>query len=191
MDQTVVPLIFLAGAATGFVIAKLLQKKDDGAGKTEDERKKREVKRKEKKSDEEDDGEDGGEQKAVISESNVMPKGPYKMLLIVRMDLKMDKGKIAAQCCHACLGCYKRSTKRNPKLLHAWEYDGQAKVTLKVNSEEEMLELEKEASKAGLITCVIQDAGRTQVAAGSRTVLGIGPASVAAIDKITSHLKLY
>jgi len=26
---------------------------------------------------------------------------PLKMVLVVRMDLKMGKGKIAAQCCHA------------------------------------------------------------------------------------------
>ena len=36
-------------------------------------------------------------------------------------------------------------------------------------------QLEADAKKAGLVTCLIQDAGRTQIAAGSRTVLAIGP----------------
>ena len=36
----------------------------------------------------------------------------------------------------------------------------------------------------------VEDAGRTQIAAGSQTVLAIGPAPVKIIDQITSHLKL-
>ena len=53
------------------------------------------------------------------------------------------------------------------------------------------VDLQKEARKQGLVACVIRDAGRTQIAAGSRTVLAIGPASRTAIDKVTGHLKLY
>eukprot|EP00041_Stephanoeca_diplocostata_P029282 m.861093 g.861093 ORF g.861093 m.861093 type:complete len:94 (+) comp23530_c2_seq4:777-1058(+) len=44
--------------------------------------------------------------------------------------------------------------------------------------------------EAGVIAMPIRDAGRTQVAAGSRTVLGIGPAPLSAIDMFCSHLKL-
>ncbi|KAJ1925589.1 hypothetical protein EC988_010352, partial [Linderina pennispora] len=69
-----------------------------------------------------------------------------KLVLIVRTDLGMTKGKVAAQCAHAALGCYKRALKQNPAVLKAWEYTGQAKVTLKVNSEEEMLELQRKAA---------------------------------------------
>uniref|UniRef100_K3WU49 peptidyl-tRNA hydrolase n=1 Tax=Globisporangium ultimum (strain ATCC 200006 / CBS 805.95 / DAOM BR144) TaxID=431595 RepID=K3WU49_GLOUD len=115
---------------------------------------------------------------------------PHKMVLCVRTDLKMGKGKIAAQCCHATLGAYKRAVKRAPKAVRAWEMLGQAKVCLKVDSEEELLSLAAKASEHGLINYVVVDAGRTQIAPDSKTVLGIGPAPIDAINKVTGHLKL-
>ncbi|KAJ2863116.1 hypothetical protein GGH94_003817 [Coemansia aciculifera] len=114
-----------------------------------------------------------------------------KLVLIIRTDLGMSKGKIAAQCSHATLGCYKRALKQAPAMLKAWEYTGQAKVTLKCNSEEELVDLQKKAQAAGLVAQSICDAGRTQIAAGSRTVLGIGPGPVGAVDRVSGHLKLY
>lgn len=66
----------------------------------------------------------------------------------------------------------------------------QAKVALKCPNEEEMSRLEAQARKAGLCAKSIRDAGRTQVAAGSKTVLGIGPGPVKIVDQITGHLKL-
>ncbi|POM67434.1 Peptidyl-tRNA hydrolase [Phytophthora palmivora] len=115
---------------------------------------------------------------------------PHKMVLCVRTDLKMGKGKIAAQCCHATLGAYKRALKRTPDAVRAWEMLGQAKVCLKVDSEEEMLLLAEKAAERGLVNYVVVDAGRTQIAPESKTVLGIGPAPLKAIDEITGHLKL-
>ncbi|KAJ2767338.1 hypothetical protein GGI18_005819, partial [Coemansia linderi] len=114
-----------------------------------------------------------------------------KLVLIIRTDLGMSKGKIAAQCSHATLGCYKRALKQAPAMLKAWEFTGQAKVTLKCNSEEELADLQKKAQAAGLVAQSICDAGRTQIAAGSRTVLGIGPGPISAVDRVSGHLKLY
>jgi len=114
-----------------------------------------------------------------------------KMVLVVRTDLGMQKGKAAAQCAHAALGCYKKAVKNNSNALSAWEKTGQAKVCLKIDSEESMLNLAAKAREAGLTWTIVRDAGRTQVEAGSMTVLGIGPAAVEDIDKITGHLKLY
>ncbi|PWN29481.1 peptidyl-tRNA hydrolase II [Jaminaea rosea] len=113
-----------------------------------------------------------------------------KLVLLVRQDLKMDKGKIAAQCSHATLACYKSMLKSNPKLLKHWETIGQAKVALKCPSEEEMNRLEAQARSLGLCAKSIRDAGRTQVAAGSKTVLGIGPGPVKIVNEVTGHLKL-
>jgi PTH2 family peptidyl-tRNA hydrolase len=59
-----------------------------------------------------------------------------------------------------------------------------------VRSEEELAELQAKAISLGLVAQVIADAGRTQIASGSHTVLGIGPAPKSAIDAVTSHLKL-
>jgi len=67
---------------------------------------------------------------------------------------------------------------------------GQAKIALKVSSEEEILELEAIAKSLNLCARSIQDAGRTQVEAGSRTVLGIGPAPVELVNLVTEHLRL-
>ncbi|KAI9460244.1 PTH2-domain-containing protein [Lactarius psammicola] len=115
---------------------------------------------------------------------------PCKLVLVVRTDLGMSPGKIAAQCGHATLACYKTLLKKNPKLVRHWEVTGQAKIALKASSEEEILELEAIAKSLNLCARSIQDAGRTQVEAGSRTVLGIGPAPVELVNQVTGHLRL-
>ncbi|KAK8738645.1 hypothetical protein OTU49_003987, partial [Cherax quadricarinatus] len=117
--------------------------------------------------------------------------GECKLVLIVRNDLKMGKGKVAAQCSHATLKAYKQAKKKNARQLKAWEINGQPKVVLKIDDEASMLDLAALARDAGLIVSIIQDAGRTQIAAGSRTVLGVGPGPVELIDTVTGHLKLY
>lgn len=48
----------------------------------------------------------------------------------------------------------------------------------------------EKATKKGIPVYLVEDAGRTQIAAGSRTVLGLGPAPVKVFDDVTSHLKL-
>ena len=67
-----------------------------------------------------------------------------KQVMVVRRDLKMGKGKIAAQCCPGSIGSYKRT---DSKLIKKWESDGYAKVVCKVDSLEELLDLKKEADK--------------------------------------------
>ena len=64
------------------------------------------------------------------------------------------------------------------------------KVALQVKSEDQMLILQATAMSLGLTAKVIHDAGRTQIAAGSATVLGIGPGPKSIIDQVTGHLKL-
>ncbi|KAH7090808.1 peptidyl-tRNA hydrolase PTH2-domain-containing protein [Paraphoma chrysanthemicola] len=115
-----------------------------------------------------------------------------KMVLVVRTDLGMTKGKIGAQCGHATLACYKHFLKNAPNspILRRWEYLGQAKVALQIKSEEELEMLQAQALSLGLVAHIIHDAGRTQIASGSATVLGIGPAPKSVIDQVTGHLKL-
>ncbi len=50
--------------------------------------------------------------------------------------------------------------------------------------------LEQKATALGLNTYIVHDAGRTQIPAGSQTVLAIGPAPKSLIDQVTGHLKL-
>ncbi|KAJ4144632.1 hypothetical protein LMH87_003507 [Akanthomyces muscarius] len=119
-----------------------------------------------------------------------------KLVLVVRTDLGMTKGKIAAQCSHATLACYKalagnpdpNSTER--KMLARWEKYGQAKIAVQLKSQDEMLQLCRKARGMGLTAEVVKDAGRTQIEAGSMTVLGVGPAPKSLIDEVTGHLKL-
>ncbi|KAG8535757.1 hypothetical protein GDO81_027833 [Engystomops pustulosus] len=131
-------------------------------------------------------GNDLGNETSVMGES-----GEFKMVLVVRNDLKMGKGKVAAQCSHAAVSAYKQLQKRNPDLLKQWEYCGQPKVVVKAPDEGTLVELLSQAKQLGLTISLIQDAGRTQIAPGSRTVLGVGPGPGNLIDQVTGHLKLY
>ena len=54
-----------------------------------------------------------------------------------------------------------------------------------------MLALKEAAAKAGVCFYLVEDAGRTQIQPGSKTVLALGPAPVSVLDDIASHLKLY
>ena len=62
---------------------------------------------------------------------------------------------------------------------------------MKIDDEAALMDLSALAREVGLTVSVIQDAGRTQIAPGSRTVVGIGPGPVELIDQVTGHLKLY
>jgi len=91
---------------------------------------------------------------------------------------------------HATLACYKSIQKANPKLLRHWEWTGQAKIALQTKGEDDLLLLQATAQSLNLVARVIHDAGRTQIQAGSATVLGIGPGPINLIDQVTGHLKL-
>jgi len=75
-------------------------------------------------------------------------------------------------------------------VLKRWERLGQAKVALKCDNEDDLLLLQAKAVSLGICAQVIHDAGRTQIASGSATVLGVGPAPKSKVDEVTSHLKL-
>ncbi|KAL2743374.1 hypothetical protein V1477_008863 [Vespula maculifrons] len=111
---------------------------------------------------------------------------------VKRTDIVMGKGKIAAQCAHAALECYRKAT-ANPKkhyMFKDWLYNGQPKIVLKVSNEVELLDIAHKAQQVGITTAIIRDAGRTQLQSGTVTVIGIGPGPNVEINKITSHLKL-
>ena len=127
-----------------------------------------------------------------LEDSDLVPAGvELKMVICVRTDLSMSKGKVAAQCGHAVLGTYKIAKRITPEYVKAWEWRAQAKITLKVESEAQMDEIAAAARAAGLPSIIIEDAGRTEVAPRTRTVLGIGPAPRSEIDVVTGKLKLY
>lgn len=114
----------------------------------------------------------------------------YKIVVLVRMDLNMGKGKIAAQVGHASVDLALRAQKMDRKSFDSWMSGGQKKVVLKVADKDEMIRYMNEARSSGLYTCAITDAGRTQIEPGSMTVVGIGPAPDSDIDKVTGTLKM-
>lgn len=112
------------------------------------------------------------------------------MILVVRNDLKMGKGKIAAQCGHAAVGAYERASECAPQSLRRWNESGCAKIAVKVESERELMEMQRKASGLAINTYLVRDAGRTQIEPNTKTVLAIGPDVNSKIDLVTSHLRL-
>ncbi len=113
-----------------------------------------------------------------------------KQVILVRTDLGMGKGKIAAQVAHASLGSCFQMSEEYPELCKRWVEGGSKKVVLKVDSLEELLEIKKKLDHDGIPNVIIRDAGHTQVSPGTITCLGIGPWYGDELDKYTGHLKL-
>jgi PTH2 family peptidyl-tRNA hydrolase len=110
-----------------------------------------------------------------------------KQAIIIRTDLKMDKGKIAAQAAHASLGAVKKARKSDIAL---WERQGGKKIVLKVGSLRALKSLYRKAKSDRLPCFLVRDAGLTQVEGGSLTTVGIGPTADRKVDKIIKNLKL-
>jgi peptidyl-tRNA hydrolase, PTH2 family len=118
------------------------------------------------------------------------PNFEYKQVLVFRQDLKMSKGKIAAQAGHAAVSAAQDAFEHHKKWWEGWLYEGQKKVALKVVSEKELGQLEEAADELGLPHSLIVDRGLTEIPAGTVTCLGIGPAPSEKIDRLTGKLSL-
>ncbi len=114
----------------------------------------------------------------------------FKQVIIVRTDLPMKKGKIAAQVAHAAVSAMLQTKKIKNKWVKRWLDEGQKKVILKVKSEEEILEIKNLINDKNLPFALIRDKGLTQIPPGSITALGIGPCPNELIDPITRKLPL-
>jgi PTH2 family peptidyl-tRNA hydrolase len=111
-----------------------------------------------------------------------------KQAIVVRTDIGMGTGKLAAQVAHASLSAYEDADERTRR---AWKGDGQKKVVLKGKSEATLFELADVAESAGLPNAVIRDAGHTQLEPGTVTALAVGPGEDDAVDRVTGDLSLY
>ncbi|HIP17699.1 MAG TPA: peptidyl-tRNA hydrolase [Methanothermococcus okinawensis] len=114
----------------------------------------------------------------------------YKQVIVIRNDLKMGKGKIAVQACHASIEAFMRAQKICPNTVKEWLKEGQKKVAVKVDSERELMEIFREANIEGLPCSLIRDAGKTQLIPGTYTAVAIGPEREEKIEGITGKLKL-
>jgi PTH2 family peptidyl-tRNA hydrolase len=110
-----------------------------------------------------------------------------KQAILVRQDLKLPKGKLAAQVAHASVEATLRSDKDK---IRAWHKEGMAKIVLKVASLKELHKYVQLAKEGGLTTAIISDAGKTVVAPGTTTCAAIGPDEDDDVDAVISELKL-
>ena len=136
-----------------------------------------------------------------------------KQMIVMRRDLKMRKGKIAAQAGHACVDAVLRALAREGRLsqvrageagaflepgdmpatpLSEWFEKGEAKICVYVDSEEALLDLHRRAQEAGVLSSLICDAGMTEFhGRPTYTCLAFEPRYPADVDPITGNLPLF
>ena len=141
-----------------------------------------------------------------------MEKDYEKQVIVIRKDLNMRKGKIAAQAAHAamkvildrmqirkfekgstfwedCLVWHMTVYESEP--MHMWLKGSFTKVVVSCVDEKELLELKQKATDAGILNALITDAGKTEFnGVPTNTALAIGPEWASKVDKITGNLKL-
>jgi len=136
-----------------------------------------------------------------------------KQMIVVRRDLKMRKGKIAAQAGHACVNAVLMALSKENLLnkisfdedgitltgeidenipVCQWILHGEAKICVYVDSEEALLEIDRKAKEAGILSALIQDAGHTEFhGEPTFTCLAFEPHFPEKVDPLTGDLPLY
>ena len=110
-----------------------------------------------------------------------------KQVILVRADLKLPSGKLAAQVAHAAVEAVLKSSKSK---VDEWHNEGMKKVVLEVKDLDELKKYQQLAKAEKLVASLITDAGHTVVEPGTVTCLGIGPDEDSKIDKVTGKLKM-
>jgi PTH2 family peptidyl-tRNA hydrolase len=132
-----------------------------------------------------------------------------KQIIVIRKDLNMRKGKMISQGAHASMAVFfnliksQNGVKQNDETSFSYSFSSDSKaifnfinyrfkkITVYVNSLEEMLELERKAKEAKLLSALITDAGLTEFnGVPTITALAIGPAFNDELDPITKDLPL-
>lgn len=119
-----------------------------------------------------------------------------KQVIVMRSDLKNTEGhkvrtgKLIAQGAHASVGAVLNAYHTEREKLFEWLAGSFTKITLRVDNEEDLLNVYQQAKDAGLITCLITDNGTTEFGGvPTNTCIAIGPDTSENIDPITGHLK--
>ena len=124
-----------------------------------------------------------------------------KQVIVVRKDLNMSPGKLAAQVAHASVSAFLQ-TFVNDKTEHEvrmskeqaayrdWASRSQVKIILAVNSKQELVDIYDKAQHWDLPRSIIIDEGRTELTGMNYTAVAIGPDDPREIDLITGDLPL-
>ena len=127
-----------------------------------------------------------------------------KQVIVMRHDLGMRRGKQMAQASHASMAFITRRVGKSKqyikigvaeipftKVEREWLDSSFAKVCVRVNSEEELMTIKRQAEEAGLEVHLITDSGKTEFhGVATPTCLAIGPDYADKIDPITGELTL-
>ena len=114
----------------------------------------------------------------------------YKQVIVFRSDLRLSRGKTAAQAGHAAVSAAEEARKHRKEWFDGWFREGQCKIAVKVPNEKTLTELGEQAKEMGLPCALIVDRGLTEIPPDTVTCLGIGPAPAERVDKITGKLPL-
>jgi len=114
----------------------------------------------------------------------------YKQVVVFRSDLRLSRGKTAAQAGHAAVSAAEEARKQRKEWFDGWLREGQCKIAVKVPNEKALTELDEQAKEMGLPCVLIVDRGLTEIPPDTVTCLGIGPAPAERVDKITGKLPL-
>ena len=116
--------------------------------------------------------------------------GEYKMVVVLRGELRLTPGKAAVQVAHAAVMLARLAERRDPAGLDSWLAAGQKKIALVVPTLADLEALEREARGKRIAVLWVEDAGLTEVAPGTKTCLGLGPARTSDLDPVTGRLEL-
>ena len=110
-----------------------------------------------------------------------------KQVILVRQDLKLQKGKLSVQVAHASTAALLKSDKDDVK---EWQQEGMKKIVLKVKDLDELLRYKQLLDDGLVVTALITDAGLTAIPPGTTTCLGAGPDDEDKIDMVTGSLRM-
>lgn len=116
--------------------------------------------------------------------------GGYKMVLVLRGELRLTAGKAAVQASHAAVMLTLAAQSKHAGAVTEWLREGQKKIALVLPTLGELEQLDRAARSKGIPTVWVEDAGFTEVPAGTRTCLGLGPCPAPLLDSITASLPL-
>lgn len=132
-------------------------------------------------------------------------KQPPKQVIVMRTDLNMRKGKMAAQASHASMAVlldmmeveygqlYEQRSLKIPygTALEAWLGGPFKKICVGIDSEEALQDLYERVQEANIPVARIIDSGLTEFGGvKTLTCIAIGPDYPENIDPFTNHLKL-
>ena len=112
------------------------------------------------------------------------------MVLVTRKDLKLSRGKLAAQCSHAAVECALKASRECPKQLESWRENGARKIVVEAPNLDALKRLFGAAQADDIVCYMVRDAGHTEIPAGTVTVVGLGPGPRDSIDSLTGSFGL-